>query len=315
MTRRKLDFTDDVSPLDRNLIVAIIDVLNVQQLRSGARISVIAGGASNANYRIDSDDGKRYVLRVARTDVERFGIDRWRGAAAQRSVASIGLAPPLLAAALPAGHAISPFVEGPLLDAERIREPSMLGRVAETLRLFHNAAPVDGVFSIFDDHRRYAKTARAEGLKLPDDFDELIGYADAVEAVFVECDIPTKLCHGDLQLPNIIIRDDHLVVLDWEYAGMGNPYFDLGSISTNAQLSYEERRKFLEAYFGEDVGLHNDRVELMLYMSALREATWAVIAEPVLGLDWDYQAWAKEFYSRCRRSIATDLSGAISRAR
>jgi hypothetical protein len=39
----------------------------------------------------------------------------------------------------------------------------------------------------------------------------------------------------------------------------------------------------------------------MTFASAMREATWAVIAKPVLTLDWDYDAWAAEYFDRGRR--------------
>ena len=127
--------------------------------------------------------------------------------------------------------------------------------------------------------------------------------AAAAEAAFDAAAIRPVLCHNDLQLQNLVVQDDRIVVLDWEYAGMGNPYFDLGGVTVNAELDADERGALLAAYFGDVRAVDAARLELMLYMSALREATWAVIAEPVLELDWDYQAWAADYYDRCRRGV------------
>jgi thiamine kinase-like enzyme len=298
-----VEFASGVGAAEQQRIAGVLAALDLPVLRAGARVEVLAGGASNANYVLTASSSERLVLRVAKSAVERFGIDRWRGADAQRSVASVGLAPALLAAALPAGHAVSPFVDGPLLDADAIRAPGMLARVADTLRGIHAAPAIDGAFSIFADQRRYAATARDEGLRLPDDFDELMVHAAAAEAVFDAAAIRPVLCHNDLQLQNLVVQDDRIVVLDWEYAGMGNPYFDLGGVTVNAELDGAEREALLAAYFGAVRAADAARLELMLYMSALREATWAVIAEPVLELDWDYQAWAADYYDRCRRGV------------
>jgi thiamine kinase-like enzyme len=180
----------------------------------------------------------------------------------------------------------------------------MLERVAGTIRAFHGAGVIRGGFSVFEDQRRYTAIARAEALALPTDIDDLNAVAERIEADFAAAAIPDRLCHNDLQLPNFIIQPDRLQVLDWEFAGMGNPYFDLGATGVNADLDRDGVRRLAGAYFADDAPAHEARVELMMFMSALREATWAVVSAPVLALDWDYAAWAATYYDRCRRAIA-----------
>ena len=47
-------------------------------------------------------------------------------------------------------------------------------------------------------------------------------------------------------------RRQHSVILDWEYAGMGDRCFDLGNFAVNNELDDAQRRRaLLEAYFGE----------------------------------------------------------------
>jgi thiamine kinase-like enzyme len=306
----ELEFAETIAPGEQDLIARVIGGFDLSEPLF-ASVSILAGGASNANYLLTSKDGRRLVLRIASRTGERLGYSRWRGVAAHEAVAAAGLAPEILAATLPTGHLLSAFVDGPMLDAESIRTPGMLERVGRTVREFHDAAAIRGRFSIFDDQRRYTMLSRAEGLNLPDDIDDLNRVAADVEASFERAEIVDRLCHNDLQLPNFIITGDRLVVLDWEWAGMGNPYFDLGAAAVNAELDRDEVRRLAAAYFESADSVHEARVELMMFMSALREATWALVAEPVLALDWDYQAWAREYYARCRQSIA---SGRIAAA-
>lgn len=309
----QLQFEPEVDSDERKRIAAILDACRAPIDRN-LLVAPLPGGASNANYLLTAPSGNRYVVRVARSDVSRFGIDRWRGAAAQRAVAQLGLAPTLLGASLPAGHAISQYVSGDVLDTEKVRRPGMLRRVARCLRSIHCGPTIDGTFSIFDDQRLYTRTALEEGLSLPSDFTRFCTTADSIELAFSRCSTPSRLCHNDLQLQNIVAVGERLVVLDWEYAGMGNPYFDLGGLTINAQLNIDERHEFLTAYFGSSGDTHSARLELMLFMSALREATWAVIAEPVLDLDWDYKAWAQEYFDRCRKSLEGGLAIALEAA-
>jgi thiamine kinase-like enzyme len=306
----ELEFAEAIPPGEQDRIARIIGGFDLGEPLA-ASVSILAGGASNANYLLTSRDGRRLVLRLASRTGERLGYSRWRGVAAHEAIAAAGLAPEILAATLPTGHLLSAFVDGPVLDAESIRAAGMLERVGRTLREFHEAATIRGRFSIFDDQRRYTLLSRAEGLNLPDDIGELNRVAAEIEASFERAEIVDRLCHNDLQLPNFIVTDDRLMVLDWEWAGMGNPYFDLGAAAVNAELDRGEVRRLAAAYFESGDPVHEARVELMMFMSALREATWALVAEPVLELDWDYQAWAKEYYARCRQSIA---SGRIAAA-
>ncbi len=305
-----LAFAGDIAGGDRERILRVLGGFDLGEPLAGD-VSILAGGASNANYLLTAPDGGRRVLRIASRTGERLGYSRWQGVAAHDAVAAAGLAPPIRAVTLPAGHMLTDFIEGPILDGESIRTPGMLERIGRILREFHAADPIRGRFSIFDEPRRYTTISRAEGLNLPADIDELNRVAAAIEASLARANTADRLCHNDLQLPNFIITGDTMVVLDWEWAGMGNPYFDLGATAVNAELGRDEVRRLAAAYFESDDPVHESRVELMMFMSALREATWALVAEPVLALDWDYQAWAGEYFARCRQGIE---SGRIASA-
>jgi thiamine kinase-like enzyme len=301
--RVELEFATALGPTQREQVGRVLAGFDLAQPLVG-HIDPLAGGASNANYLVRLQEGRRLVLRIASRTGERLGIDRWRGVAAHEAMAAAGLAPEIIAATLPVGHLLVAFVEGELLDATSIRRSGMLEQVGRTLRRCHESAAIRGAFSIFHDQRAYTALARSEGLTLPDDIDDLNRFAAAAEAAFEQAGVEERLCHNDLQLPNFIVRDSGFVLLDWEWAGMGNPYFDLGATAVNAQLDRGEVRRLAASYFEDDDPAHEARIELMVFMSALREATWAVVAAPVLTLDWDYEAWAAEYYGRCRRSIA-----------
>ncbi len=63
------------------------------------------------------------------------------------------------------------------------------------------------------------------------------------------------LCHNDLNPKNIIFAKD-VYLIDWEYAGINDRYFDLASVCIEFGLDEEMHRVFLEAYFdGEDFNL------------------------------------------------------------
>ena len=68
-------------------------------------------------------------------------------------------------------------------------------------------------------------------------------------------------CHNDLLNANFIDDGERLRIVDWEYAGMGDPFFDLGNFSINHELPPEADEALLRAYDGEvrPPGWHGSR--------------------------------------------------------
>ncbi len=58
--------------------------------------------------------------------------------------------------------------------------------------------------------------------------------------------------HNDLVLENILIGDSRQIwIIDWEYASMASPWWDLATLCNAAELSYDESAKLLKIYQGE----------------------------------------------------------------
>jgi len=55
------------------------------------------------------------------------------------------------------------------------------------------------------------------------------------------------LCHNDLSLPHIV-ETTTPVIVDWEYAAMGNRYFDLASCGQINQLGQAQKLALYQAY-------------------------------------------------------------------
>ncbi len=66
-------------------------------------------------------------------------------------------------------------------------------------------------------------------IRFPDDFDRLHRQLDTIPA---RPGSDACLCHNDLLNANFL-DDGTLRILDWEYAGMGDAFFDLANFSRN----------------------------------------------------------------------------------
>lgn len=290
----------------RGRILAAVDLLTdeLDGPGGGWQISELPGGASNLNFKLEVD-GRAYALRVSDYDAERIGGTRQDGFEIQSAAAAGGIAPAVRAYCLPEGHCICDFVEGVTLDAAELRRDPGLAAAARLLRKMHDLEPVAASWSAFRDIARYQGIAAAESLELPADLLEPLAEMDRLSELLDSVPGAQGFCHNDLQIPNFIRGEGTLWLVDWEYAGTGNRYFDLGGVVSNAELTEAEIDEMVVAYFGPTAMLEVEkaRIELMRLVSATRESIWAVVAEPVLDNDWDYRGWAEGYAAQARATI------------
>jgi thiamine kinase-like enzyme len=74
-------------------------------------------------------------------------------------------------------------------------------------------------------------------------------------------------CHNDLLKGNFIDDGTRIRILDWEYAGMGDIFFDLGNFAVQHEFSDEHDEILLKAYFGQPTDSQRARQKLMKIMS------------------------------------------------
>src|SRR5439155_26225371 len=142
--------TISTSTVDEQKLIQLIPELRDRSLT----VSLLDGGLTNRNYRIDAD-GQSYVLRVAGKDTALLGIDRACEVACSRAAEALGVGPEVVAY-LPEHEAmVRRFVPGRLLTVRDIRQPAVLSRVAEILRRYHGGPPGAGSFSPFATVRSY----------------------------------------------------------------------------------------------------------------------------------------------------------------
>jgi thiamine kinase-like enzyme len=273
----------------------------VAQLWPGrsVRIERLTGGMTNANFLADFGD-EQVVVRIPGKNTGQLGIDRGFEAQANRLAAGIGVAPEVLDESQTQGYMVTRFLVGrPVLPEELASEP-MLGEVAKTLRRVHDAGSIDWQFNPFNVVRDYHATALSNGVVEPFDFALAHSVVDRIESI--RGFRPVAFCHNDLLNENFLF-DDRLRILDWEYAGMGDPFFDLANFSINHALSPFADENLLTHYFGELESSHVALLRLMKLVSELREAMWGVVQLSLSSLDIDFAAYSRGKSDRFMRLL------------
>jgi thiamine kinase-like enzyme len=279
-------------------MIIIDDVVARMGWTTAANLTVtpIGGGITNLNYRVEVG-GDVYVVRIPGHGSTHLGIDRAREHACTAVAHASGVAPGVAAFLKEDGVLITHFVRGRGLAEEEMRRPEMVRRVAQVLLRYHCGPAFPGIFSPFRTVREYLTTAAPRGAPLPERIDWMLARADRLEAALVG---PGGLrpCHNDLLLGNFLDDGERLWIVDWEYAAMGDVFFDLGNFAAHHRLSDLLERTMLDAYFGHITAGMTARLKLMKIISDLREAMWAMVQVAFSALDYDFRAYGQMHFDR-----------------
>jgi thiamine kinase-like enzyme len=266
----------------------------------------LPGGITNHNYLVRAG-GRSYVARLCE-DREILGIDRRNEVVCQRAAQGCGVAPAVVHHE--PGVLVSEHLDARTLTPADVRDPGFVSRLASLLRTLHNGWDrLTGemlYFSAFQTARTYARTSQELGARLPDDIDELLEDARGL-ARRLGPFVPV-LCHNDLLAANILTDGRRVWLVDWEYAGMGHPLFDLANASANCAFPDALDDRLLAAYRGRPAADQRDLLDLRVLkaMSLLREALWSVIQTVASDIDFDYEGYAADnfrAYRQARRGV------------
>jgi thiamine kinase-like enzyme len=266
-----------------------------------ARFEPLGGGITNHNVKVELN-GETYVLRVAGKDTNLLGIDRSVELDATRAAAALGIGPEVVDFVEPEGWLVTRFIGGVIPPLEQMREPLTLERVARALRAFHDGPPIPGVFDAFRVVEAYRETALARGGDVPGEYEWAHEIANRIEGR--RAGVAPVPCHNDLLNANFLDDGATIRIVDWEYAGMGDRFFDLANFSVNHELGEAERDTLLRAYAGDVRPEDAAALELMRFMSDFREAMWGVVQHAVSTLDFDFAAYAREHFERLGRTAS-----------
>ena len=262
----------------------------------------ISGGITNRNYRV-REGSRQFVARIGE-ELLVLGVDRRNERLCHQAAERLGVAPPIAYAAN--GVMVTHYIESRTLDPSSAREPGFAPRLAKLLKQLHDGW--DGLegelffFSPFQVNRTYVTTSRKLGAELPHDIDWMLEATRDLSRTLAPY-VPT-LCHCDMLPANVLDDGNRVWIVDWEYAGMGHPLFDLAGFSINCHYTNDLEHEFLTAYRGEFRETDLRELHVLKIASLLRESLWAVVQTVASTLDFNYREYALIHFEKFRTEFA-----------
>jgi thiamine kinase len=215
----------------------------------GIDLKPLGAGPISETYRV-ARDGAAYTLKVAVEHGPDLCADLPWEARVLESAASAGLAPPLVYCDLDGAVLLSRWAEGRSWVSQEARAPANLERIAALLRRVHALAvpmparqvtPLQWI-GIYDA----ALSRRSSGSSDPALRSAALSRAQALSKLPRAAGV---VCHSDLHLLNLIQEDESLILLDWEYAHVTDPLWDLAGWCANNDFETEIQHGLLTRYF------------------------------------------------------------------
>lgn len=224
----------------------------------GARVvERLMDGPTNASYLVERGD-ERFVLRLDKPQAARLGLDRDNERVVCAAIARAGLTPRYLHFDTSAGVCLRPYIAGRSLCRHDLQDRTTLERLADVLRRLHRLPPVGARFDAAGAIRRYS-----DQLATP----QATALAERAAGLLSEIGrqtVNSALCHNDLVAENMLETGQGAVLLiDWEYAAVGDPFFDLAVVVRHHELGDDLAQHLLNAYLEGSV-TEETRLQLTL---------------------------------------------------
>jgi thiamine kinase-like enzyme len=274
------------------------------------------GGLTNRNYKI-SLGPERYVLRLAGAGTSDY-IDRAAEAHNARVAAAAGVNAEVLHFEVEGGTMLARYIDSLTMSEAAFKDLGRVERASRAFRRMHRfTEPFAGRFDVFAQIDEYLALLHRNNARIPDGYEALQKEADAARQVLGERPAALAPCHNDPLAENFLDAADRMYLVDWEYAGMNDPMWDLGDLSVEAAFGPEQDEALLRAYFdGAPPADQRGRMVLAKGLCDLVWTLWGLLQVMNDNPVDDFWAYSINRFERCRRLLASEeFAAAITAVR
>ena len=264
------------------------------------------GGLTNFTFAVTMPSGK-YVFRLPGEGTERL-IDRHDEKVSNELAASLGIDARLIYFNAEKGTKVSDYIEQAVtMSPESMREQRNIEDAARLFHRLHFCGQDTGVgFDVFAMAAHYEDIIQSNGVPLYPDYEQV---ADCVSSIKDRTDrfaAPNAPCHNDSLCENWVRSPERLYLVDWEYAGMNDPLWDLADVSIEASYTGDMDELLLSTYFEGPI---SDEARFRFAANkVLLDFLWSLWGKTRVPYDGDVmEAYAFNRYARLKRTLADPI--------
>lgn len=260
------------------------------------------GGLTNLVF-----EAGQYCLRIPGKGTEEY-INRAHEAVAAREAAEAGVSPEMLHFS-DTGVMVTRFIEGAqtMSPAGFKLNEGAPARAGAAFRKLHTSAAVFPfrfeLFAMIDD---YLKVLSTKDVDLPGGYHDVVRESQGVRKALAAHPAQLAACHCDPLCENFLDTGERMWIVDWEYAGMNDPMWDLGDLSVEGKFREEQDEEMIRAYFGGEARpAERGRIVIYKAMCDLLWTLWGLIQLANKNQADDFRAYADGRFARCKALMET----------
>ncbi|HPD88168.1 MAG TPA: phosphotransferase [Oscillospiraceae bacterium] len=253
----------------------------------------ISGGITNPNFKVNVD-GKDFFLKIpgAGTDF----IDRPNCHAANVIAAESHAGPQVYYYFEDTGVEVFEWLDGyRQVTFGDVYTEKIFTKIFQNISAFHNTPgkTLPLTQNVFEQAWDMIDRAK-QGNYLPPWHDKMEYILHTTEDAFNNNGMVLKPCHNDFWTNNLMYNEekDDLKIIDWEYASMNDPYYDLGLIATTNYLTEAMDVELCKVYHGgnfDEMGFA--KMKLYKIVGDIKWAYWALQQSFNSDVAFDYMSW------------------------
>ena len=245
-----------------------------------AVLEIMPGGLTNKNFHAVTGDGTQIAIRLAGKGTANY-INRPGEKHNANGMAVIGIAPEIYYYDAESGSQIVEYIDAPTMHPEDFQtRDEVLTKAGQVMRCYHDSGvafktsfnpitKIDEYKSIMAEHK-YDK--RYEG------WDRIVENLDRISAAYRKNPPRQVPCHNDTLAENFMLQGERMRVIDWEYSGMNDGYYDIACVCVENPLDEKCEETFLRAYCGgEPSDEARARVLINKFLVTSHWSTWSLV--------------------------------------
>lgn len=220
----------------------------------------LGNGLSNHSYLVGAQQQK-FVVRLDGSEILPLKLRRDHELQAQTAAWQQGLAPRPVYQNNKAGIFISEYIcDKPKLITPEGSTSTSIAQISELLINIHSLPPLPFELDLAARAMHYKALALSNYPQHSALLEDILGNLRHFVIPAREMCDQLVCCHNDLLAANRIHFNERLIAIDWEYAAMGDPYFELAAIIEGDHLSDAESTHLVACYtaknpsFGANTG-------------------------------------------------------------
>ena len=260
------------------------------------------GGMTNNNYLVVTTN-KKYIVKFFGKGTDKL-INRINEKNNLSKLRDLELDVENYIFDIDAGIKVNEYIEDAItFDAHYLKAKTK--EVAKVLQRVHGSGKeLDGEFDVFSEIEKYENLI-TEDIKYAY-YDKIREKIFSLKNHLEELGVDRKSCHTDLVPENFIEAPDKRVYLiDWEYAAMNDPMWDLAALFLESNFKKTEEGEFFKYYYSEKTPVSIAKVMIYKILQDFLWSLWTIYKEEQGD---DFGSYGQDRYNRCLKNLKEYLA-------